>query len=304
MRVRLAEIVVLEVAVTVPVDQISAFGARRLRDEDAGERKAGRVVLNELHVLERRAGAVSERHAVAVLDGGVRREGEHFAAAAGAEDDGARRNRFDSAGLQVERDNTLDSAVIDEEPGHEPFVVPNHAGIFEGSLEERVEHVEAGLVGGKPRAHLLHATERANGNSSVGLPAPGTAPVLEAEELIGRLLDERFDGILVAQPVAPGDGVVRMLVTTVIGANDARRSTLGGDRVAAHRVHLGHDRDVEAWDWSQRLQWRHAALRRRRRQAPRRGKASRVIAGLFRGIKFVDQHAAIVPDDLWLMLPS
>ena len=31
-------------------------------------------------------------------------------------------------GLQVDRDDALHAAVIDEEPGHEPFVVPNHAG--------------------------------------------------------------------------------------------------------------------------------------------------------------------------------
>ena len=85
------------------------------------------MVLDELHVLERRAGAVGQRHAVAVLDGGVGGKREHPAAAAGAEDDGARGDRLDRARLQVDRDDALHTAVIDEEPGDEPFVVPNHA---------------------------------------------------------------------------------------------------------------------------------------------------------------------------------
>ena len=87
LRLRLAEVVVLQVAVAVLVDQVAALGARRLGDQDAGERQAGRMVLDELHVLERRAGAVGQRHAVAGLDGGVGREREDPAAAAGAEDD-------------------------------------------------------------------------------------------------------------------------------------------------------------------------------------------------------------------------
>src|SRR4029450_9463862 len=43
-------------------------------DQDAGERQAGRVVLDELHVLERRAGPVGQRHPVAGLDRGRRWE--------------------------------------------------------------------------------------------------------------------------------------------------------------------------------------------------------------------------------------
>ncbi len=51
----LAEVVVLQVAVAILVEQPAALGPGRLGDEDAGERQAGRVVLDELHVLERRA---------------------------------------------------------------------------------------------------------------------------------------------------------------------------------------------------------------------------------------------------------
>ena len=78
---RCAEVVVLEVAVAVLVDQPATFGPGGLGDEDAGERQPGRVVLDELHVLERRARAVGEAHAVAGVDVGVGREREDLAAA-------------------------------------------------------------------------------------------------------------------------------------------------------------------------------------------------------------------------------
>ena len=52
---RLAEVVVLQVAVAVLVEQVAALAARCLGDQDAGEREAGRMVLDELHVLERSA---------------------------------------------------------------------------------------------------------------------------------------------------------------------------------------------------------------------------------------------------------
>src|SRR5206468_10801169 len=57
----LAEVVVLKIAVAILVQQPAPFGASGLGDEDAGEGKSGRMVLHELHVLQRDAGAISQR---------------------------------------------------------------------------------------------------------------------------------------------------------------------------------------------------------------------------------------------------
>ena len=116
------------------------------------------------------------------------------------------------------RHDALDAAVVDQQPGDEPLVVAGDAGVLERGLEQRVEHVEAGLVGGEPRAHLLHAAERAHGDAAVGLAAPRAAPVLQPEQLLGRFLDERLDRVLIGQPVAAGDGVVGVLVEAVVAA--------------------------------------------------------------------------------------
>ena len=56
--------------------------------------------------------------------------------------------------------------------------------VLQRRLEERVQHVEAGLVGREPGALLLHAAERADRDVAVRLPAPRAAPVLELEELL------------------------------------------------------------------------------------------------------------------------
>ena len=69
--------------------------------------------------------------------------------------------------------------------------------------------------------------------------------MLEAQELLGRFLHEGLDRILIAEPVAARDGVVRVLVETVVGRDGAGGAALRRDGVAAHRVHLGDHRDTQ-----------------------------------------------------------
>ena len=78
-----------------------------------------------------------------------------------------------------------------------------------------MEHVEAGLVGGEPGPLGLHSAERANGDPAVRFPAPGAAPVLQLQHFGGSFLDEDLHGVLVAKPVAAGDGIVGVFVQAV-----------------------------------------------------------------------------------------
>ena len=100
----------------------------------------------------------------------------------------SRGDRPDPAGRQLDRDDAVHPAVVDEQPGDEPLVVPRHPAVLQRGLEQRVQHVEAGLVGGEPGAHLLHAAEGADRDLAVGLPAPRAAPVLELQQLARRLV--------------------------------------------------------------------------------------------------------------------
>jgi hypothetical protein len=80
---------------------------------------------------------------------------------------------------------------------------------------------------------------------AVVLAAPGAAPVLELEKFLRSFLDEGFDGVLIAEPVAAGDGVVSVFVERVVGFDDACGAAFGGDGVAPHGIDLGGDGDFE-----------------------------------------------------------
>jgi hypothetical protein len=68
--------------------------------------------------------------------------------------------------------------------------------------------------------------------------------VLQPEQFLGGLGDERLDGILIAQPVAAGNGVVGVFFEAVVGRYHTCGPALGRDCVAAHRVNLRDDRDA------------------------------------------------------------
>ena len=91
----------------------------------------------------------------------------------------------------------------------------------------------------------------------------------------GASLHERLDRVLVAQPVAPGDRVVGVLVEGVALRDHPGRAALGRHGVAAHRVDLRHDGHVESRRRSRRWRWQPAGRRRRHRPGARRGRRLR-----------------------------
>jgi hypothetical protein len=139
----------------------------------------------------------------------------------------------------------LNAPVIHEQLGDEPLVVAGDSRVFQGCLEQRVQHVEASLVSGEPGAPLLHSAKGAHCNVSIRLPAPWTTPVFQLEQLAWSLLDEGFDSILVAQPVTSGDGVVGVFIEAVVCLDDPGGAALCGNGVTAHGVDLGNDSDAE-----------------------------------------------------------
>ncbi len=106
-----------------------------------------------------------------------------------------------------------------------------------------MQHVEAGLVGGKPGALFLHPAEGSHGDAPVRLAVPRTAPVLQPHQFLRRFFDKHFDGILIRQPITAGDGVVSVLVEAVVRPDGAGSSPFRGYRVTPHGVHLRNNRD-------------------------------------------------------------
>ena len=74
------------------------------------------------------------------------------------------------------------------------------------------------------------------------------SPVLELVHVVGRLLAEDLDRVLVAEVVGALDGVERVLLRIVLGRVPERRvdAPLGRAGVAANRVDLRDHRDVRA----------------------------------------------------------
>ena len=157
-----------------------------------------------------------------------------------------RGDRLDPPGRQLDRDDAVHPAVVDQQPGDEPLVVARDLVVLQRGLEQRVQHVEAGLVGGEPGAHLLHAAERADRDVPVGLPAPRAAPVLQLEQLARappRRTPRRRPGRTASR--CPRWCRRRARRGCRRRRSTAGRAALGGDRVAAHRVDLRDHGHVE-----------------------------------------------------------
>jgi hypothetical protein len=137
----------------------------------------------------------------------------------------------------------LATAVLDDQIGAEVLVEALDRRILDRGLEQRVQHVEAGLVGREPGALDLHAAKRAHVDVTVVLAVPGAAPVLELHHLLGAMGHEVVDDVLLAEPVAAGHRIVEMILPTVVGQRDRRGAAFGRHGVAAHRINLGDERN-------------------------------------------------------------
>src|ERR1019366_10034718 len=97
---------------------------------------------------------------------------EHAARAAGGDDHRLGLDQPELAAGDLDRHHPLHAPVVDDQIDAEVLVEAPYRGVLDRGLEQRVEHVKAGLVGGKPGALDLHAAEGGN----VGVAGGGAAP--------------------------------------------------------------------------------------------------------------------------------
>ncbi len=240
-----AHAVVGQVAAAVLIHQDPAFTAAGFGQQAAGVGQSGRVVLDELHVLKRRAGAVGHGHAVAGLDCAVGGERKHAPSAAAGDDHRLGVELAQLAAAHFHGGHALATAVIDQQVERVVLVVARDGRELQRSLEQGVQYMEAGLVGSEPGALLLHAAEGPHRHRAVCFTVPGAAPVLQLQQFLGRLVDEVFDAILVGEPVATAHGIVEVHVEAVIRLDHAGGSAFRGAGMAAHRVDLGDQRNAK-----------------------------------------------------------
>ena len=103
--------IALHETLTLGIGQVAAFAARALGDQAAGAIDAGRMKLDELHVLQRQAGA--QRHCVAVAGTDMRLRRRHIGAAS------ASRRQHDDM-----RTEEVQGAVV-QPPGDDPATTPS-----------------------------------------------------------------------------------------------------------------------------------------------------------------------------------
>ena len=83
------------------------------------------MVLHKLHVGQRRAGPVGQRHAIARADHRVGGEGEDAARAARGQDHRLRRQRAHLTGQRVNGRQPDTAAILHQQGGDELLVVPD-----------------------------------------------------------------------------------------------------------------------------------------------------------------------------------
>ncbi|KFB66838.1 MAG: hypothetical protein CAPSK01_003777 [Candidatus Accumulibacter vicinus] len=125
------------------------------------------------------------------------------------------------------------------------FVEALDRRILDRGLEERVQHVKTGLVGGEPGPLDLHAAESTHIDMPVRGTAPWASPVLELGQLLGTVCHEILDHILLAQPVAATHRIVEVILEAIGRQLHPRRTALGSDGVATHRIDLRDQRDPQ-----------------------------------------------------------
>ena len=197
--------------------------------------------------FERHADAERHRHPVAGAGVRVRRADVEPAGAAGAEDHGLRADRLQAAVHDVPGDHALAAVVVDDELPGEVLLVRGDVALHHLLVEDVDEHV-AGDVGRVRRARLAGGAERALRDPAVLGAREDRAPVLELVDVVGRLVAEDLDRVLVAEVVRALDRVEGVLLGVVLGGVPERRvdPALGRAGVAANRMDLREERDVRA----------------------------------------------------------
>ena len=236
-------------ALPVLVQEVAALSAGTFRHEHAVRGERGGVELHELHVLERHALAEGQAHGVAGRSVRVRRRAVDAPGAASGHHHGLGADRLDApVDHVVGHDPHGVAGVVGHQVGDEPLLVGRDVVLHAHGVE-RVQDDQPGQVGRVAGAREPGAAEGALGDlAGVLLAAEDRSPVLQLVHLQRRALAEDLDRVLVADVVGALDGVERVVLGAVLGlvAEGGVDPALGRARMAADRVELGHEGDVNA----------------------------------------------------------
>lgn len=181
---------------------------------------------------------MAERHAHAVTgdDTAVGVVAVNTPRTAGSHDHRVGADLDEGAFHHVHRHQTARLTVINQNVEDEMFVKALNLWELKGGLEQGVQHVEAGFIGGEPGAFDLHPAEAANVDAAVRTTAPRTSPLFKLGHLRRTMVYKVVNDILLAKPVAPCNRVVEMVFEAVMILRNGGGSSFCGNRMAAHRI--------------------------------------------------------------------
>lgn len=243
--------VLLHEALAVLVAEDAALTAGALRQQDAHAPDAGRVELEELHVLQRQPATVDGRLAVTGQGVRVRRHLEELAGAAGRVDHGLRLEDVDLTGGEFVRDDAgrlLDAVDLGDQLVQDVELVEELHAVLDAVLVQRLEDHVAGAVGrvagaaDRGLAVVPAVTaEAALVDRAVRGAVERQAHLLQVEDGVDGLLRQDLGGVLVDQVVTALDrveGVPLPVVLLHVGERGGH-AALRGARVGAGGVQLG-----------------------------------------------------------------
>ena len=202
----------------------------------------------------------------------------------------------DPAGDELDRHHAVHPAVVDEQPGDEPLVVPRRPR--RTSARSGTACAACGSRSCRRRTRCASSSCRRTRGPRRARPAAGStgSPSARAAAAPGaprRRTPRSRPGRRASRCRRWCRRCARRCVSSV--GDHAGGAALGGHRVAAHRVDLGDHGDVGGAGWSRRWRWRRADRRRRPRPAARRGRR-RTRPSLTAQL-LVHQHLAVVVHD-------
>lgn len=267
--------VLLHEALAVLVAEDAALTAGALRQQDAHAPDAGRVELEELHVLQREAATVDRRLPVTGQRVRVGRHLEELAGAARGVDHGLRLEDVDLAGGQLVRHDAgrpLDAVDLGDQLVQDVELVEELHALLHAVLVQRLEDHVAGAVGrvagpaDRGLAVVAAVTaEAALVDRAVRGPVERQAHLLQVEDRVDGLLREDLGGVLVDQVVTALDrveGVPLPVVLLHVGQRGGH-AALRRAGVGAGGVELRQDRGAAALRRLDRGAHTGAACRRR-----------------------------------------
>ncbi len=194
------------------------------------------MILHKLHIAQRHAVAQRHAHPVTGDDAAVGVVAIDATRTARCHHHRIGADLDERAFHHIHRHQATCMTVVDQNVEDKMFIEALNLWELKGGLEEGVQHVEAGLIGGEPGAFDLHATEAADVDAAVRTAAPRASPLFQLGHFRWAMVNEIINDILLAKPVAPCNRVVEMVFEAVMILRDGGGSSFCCHRVAAHRI--------------------------------------------------------------------